>query len=494
MQIVDFAIVCALDAEYKTISRCFANSEPTQFAGHNCSFIRFNNDKSNKSYRLIIVKIDKMGNLASLNLCSDLIRQLSPRHIILVGICGGLLSSVEDFRLGDVVVSDRVIYYEPAKILAGTYESRSHTYESKSDPSLKLLRSALNIGDGSWTALKRINNKRPNDSNARERPKLIHGIVCSGEKVIASDSRSKEMSCEYPDAVSIEMEAAGVAYACLASCTDFLVVKAVSDSAGCAKNDEYRDYACATAASFVHCLLTEADLPPLTPRCQLTIPLGDLFRLQAGEEVGIILPSYENQRHKNANVLNYPYNPFESAFDDVYCAFRIISALESICGRDKIYYNFDQERDIPDIPNKIILGSTISNMFTHDVLRNLYFRFGSGEQDHDIIGPEGLKFTASYHATLHEGVRVLDTDFALITVVRKKTNSFVVLAGCRAYGQLFLGDFLSNAQQTDELVQIVPDGDFQCVLRVDVTGRQYRYGGIERVVVRTGDNTWQQIR
>ncbi len=463
MQLVDFAIVCALDVEFEAVSRSFGNGVPGQFAGHTCRFVRFSNNKSNKSYRLVIVNIGEMGNLASLNICSELIREVAPRHIILTGICGGLLQSVEDFRLGDVVVSDRVIYYEPAKIRGLKYESRAHIYESKSEHSRKLLPAALSIRDGTWTAADRIFIGRPGDSNARERPQLKEGSVCSGEKVIASDSLAEELSRQYPEAISIEMEAAGVAYSCRTPDTDFLMVKAVSDSAGEDKNDNYRHYACATAASFVHCLLTEASLPPLTPRRQLTVPLGDLLRLFPEGKTRIVMPSFPNPRHKMSKVLNYPYNQHESAFDDIYCALRISSALESFCGRGSVTYHFDKDKvsDTYEPLNRILLGSTVTNAHTEFYLQNLHFQFDKGNRNHDIISTtEDIRYSSSYSKPRNDGTKLLETDYALITAVRNVRDSIVVLAGCHAYGQLFLGDFLSNAQQTDELLQLVPEGDF----------------------------------
>lgn len=496
MQLVDFAIVCALKDEYDAVLARFGGGTRGRFAGRDCRFVRFQNSRSDEKYRLVVVLIGEMGNLASLDTCSGLIRELSPRHIILSGICGGLLQSLEDFRLGDVVVSDNVIYYEPAKVLDGTLQSRHFPLKSQGEESHRLLPVALTLAEGEWTANVRIGVPRPNDSNARERPKLRQGDVCSGEKVVASDTRSEELRGAHPNAVSIEMEAAGVAYACRDRATDFLVVKAVSDSAGSGKNDEYRAYACAAAASFVHSLLTEAALPKLEPRHLRTVPLGDLFRLNPEVGASVILPGYPNERHKDAGIDNYPYNRQESAFDDVYCALRIITELESTCGHGNVSYDFDKEFQITNKlhpPNLILLGSATNNAFTKEALKDFYFKFDVGDNDHDIVAPDGgLRYSASL-ATNSRKTQVLETDYALISVKSTGKNAVVVLAGCRAYGQLLLGDFLSDPEKTDELLRLVPEGDFQCVLRVKVTGRQYSFNGIENLVVREEDNKWQRI-
>jgi adenosylhomocysteine nucleosidase len=494
MQVVDFAIVCALEPEFKAVVSKFKNPQPGKFGGKQCVFARFTNQIDQKPYRAIVVSLGDMGNLASLHACSTLLHDFSPRYLILVGICGGLLQSRENFRLGDVVLSDTVVYYEPGKDRPDGFQSRAKTFQRSKEAVSSLFQSALTLEGGPWTAPKNIGVLRPHDSDARERPHLKTGTICSGEKVIANDVRVKEFLDKYPEAISVEMEAAGVAHACQDFPEiDFLIVKAVSDPAGDHKNDEYREYACATAAAFLANLLTEAQLPPPLKRHLSAVPLADLFRLKSKSVTRVILGSYDNPRHRDMGVQNYPFNVHESAFDDVYCALRIMPALEASCGRGNVHYHFDREIAIPPSPNRIILGSSISNMYTHAELEDMFFQFGTGMEDHDIVS-ENLRFAARFRELQHpQKSRVLDKDYGLISVRSTATGSVVVLAGCRAYGQLFLGDFLSDANLTDDLLQKVPENDFQCILRVNVSGRNYQMAGIERIVVRGTNGKWHEI-
>ena len=439
MQIVDCAIVCALDVEFEAVLRRFGaiRSGEERVRGE-CAFVRLEATSNAAALRVVIVCIGRMGNLGAQDVVSQIIRELSPRFVILVGICGGILRARDDYRLGDVVFAREVIHYEPAKISGGEYMHRSERFECDELGMIDFHTAAVKLEEGPWTAEAYIGVPRPRDAHARERPHLKCGAVLSGEKVIADPLRAEELLKLYPDAVSIEMEAAGLAYACQSHGTGFLVIKAVSDPADSTKNDEFRAYASATAASFVHCLLTETRLSPRSLPVDTKVPLGDLFRLSPGDPVRIILPSYVNARHQKQRFDNYPYNLYESAFDDVYTALRIISALEATCGQENIRYYFDRDSHIPPCPNTIVLGSSVANVYTEDCLRDAYFRFSrEGPDDHDLVGRDP-KHRYSAQLDISRERKTFTTDYSLISVSVDKSGTTVVLSGCRAYGQLVI--------------------------------------------------------
>jgi len=435
-----------------------------------------------------------MGNLPSLHATSLLLEELSPYYVILSGICGGIINP--KMKLGDVVLSNRVIYYEPGKVAPGEDERREKRFfedASNQKESALMVAGKGIIGKG-WDAIDNIRVPWPAKGRGRHRPIVFEGVVCSGEKVIADSKYAEELRKLHPDAISIEMEAAGIAYACQNTGTEFLVIKGVSDFAdeNKSKSEEpkrnYRNYAKASAAAFVTFLLKDGNII-LPPRKAPKLALSDFLLIKRNEQVMVVLPGYPNPRHQGSQMSNYPYNEYETAYDDVYCAFRILPALESACGNRNIRYVSARAGgfNIYEPQNLILIGSSCSNAFTRDVLEGnrAYFLYGEGESDHDIVDQEGKILYSAQTASRTGDEEEYIKDYSLISVFSSRNKSVVILAGCRAYGQLLLGDFLAEGDIIEEVFRhTILYRDFQCVLSVKVVGRHYRLDRIEELVVR----------
>lgn len=503
MQVVDFAIICALKEEAEAVLRHFTVHDVEEFGYCTIHFATIDKKtgSSQKSYHIAVVEISKMGNLASLHASSLLIHEYSPYYMLLVGICGGIIDATEDFQLGDVVVSDHVIYYEPGKTKADGFEYRQIEFSERAPDGTyresKLLKAAIEHDERGWDAKGLIGVQWPGDNPPRYRPRLKVGSICSGEKVIANSARAAELKELHPRVISIEMEAAGIAYACEAANTGFLVIKSVSDYANEEKNDRYREYAAATAAAFLYSLLAEAALPPFPKRTLSKVILSDLFGLIPRAKTEIILPSYLNPRHQNTKYLNYPFNLYETAFDDVYCAFRIMPALEVACGRGNVQCVFEQDKQSGSAINRILIGSSISNVFTHAELEHnkAYFKFGTGADDHAITDSKGNVCYDTKSIPRADDKHAYIADYALISAFRKSDSCVIILAGCRAYGQVLLGDFLSDSDHVEYLFRHVSKGDYQCVLEAKITGRDYIFGSIKSLMLRReGSDEWSHVR
>lgn len=222
-------------------------------------------------------------------------------------------------------------------------------------------------------------------------------------------------------------------------------------------------------------------------------PLLHLFRIKYREKIEIILPSYANERHQNSGFLNYPMNQYESAFDDVYCTFRILSTLELYSGFQNVQCKFDLEAEKQEILNSnnlILIGSSVSNKYTEEYLNltNPHFKFGEKNTafDHDIIDTSGkVRYTPLFDN--RGGKKYYKKDYALLSSLRlhqgaqTKEKRIVILAGIRAYGQVGLGDFLASSEMVKILLDFIPEVDYQCVLGFDIDGRKVSFGSIEEV-------------
>jgi nucleoside phosphorylase len=105
---IDFAVIATLDEEYDAVKEVFQLQEKDLKSEKNFSYYY----KKIEEVGVAFFKFTERGNLNSSSQTTEIIRNFSPRFIILVGIAGGVKKNI---NLGDVAVSDNVEYYEYKK-------------------------------------------------------------------------------------------------------------------------------------------------------------------------------------------------------------------------------------------------------------------------------------------------------------------------------------------------------------------------------------------
>jgi nucleoside phosphorylase len=200
--------------------------------------------------RVLVFPIRGMGNAGAAQAAQRVIGTWNLARIMLVGICGGVPSASSDLRLGDVLVPDQVVGYELGKLTPGRTDPHHQAYPSDHE-----LRScAQSIQPGDWVHT--IATPRPDQSM---RYPLVHvGPMLSGEKVVADPAVLEELRQHWPQALGVEMESHGVALTAHRNRRELLVVKAISDFADTAKNDNWHRYAAEAAARFTVAVLASA--------------------------------------------------------------------------------------------------------------------------------------------------------------------------------------------------------------------------------------------
>ncbi|KAL6229551.1 hypothetical protein BDW75DRAFT_249580 [Aspergillus navahoensis] len=192
---------------------------------------------------------------------------------LLVGIAAGIPRYGRDIRLGDVVVATPtennlgvcgydMVKIEPEQIILKQWQNAPDRH----------LRSAINALRATPETTTRFmsNLDRFGDAGSSQRPvarpnvlcgsftqprgPIIHyGCILSGNSVIKSANRRDELAREY-DAFAIDMEAAGMMNA-----LPVVVIRGISDWADAQKNDNWQEYAAATAAAVAKELLACLD-------------------------------------------------------------------------------------------------------------------------------------------------------------------------------------------------------------------------------------------
>jgi adenosylhomocysteine nucleosidase len=241
---------------------------------------------------LVALALTGKGNLPAATLTERAIAQFSPAAVIFVGVAGALRRHV---TLGDVVVATHVYAYHGATSEDDGTRARPRVWESAHSAD-QAARHVARVG--AWA--------RPLPADGQP-PRVHFGPIAAGERVLDSAISADALWIRehYNDALSIEMEAAGVAQA--GHLNDSLPVavvrgisdradgtKAVSDSAG------WQPRAAARAAAFAIALAAElgtgslrhrpagsADQHPAAPTTATNLATGHAqVGFQAGQIFG----------------------------------------------------------------------------------------------------------------------------------------------------------------------------------------------------------------
>ncbi|KEY51266.1 hypothetical protein EN41_06105 [Agrobacterium tumefaciens] len=254
----DFAIVTALPQElaavleyFPTLQKVIIGESRTYYQG-----IVVAHDGTTK-YRVVVALLQRMGNVQAAAETAELIRHWMPRYVVMCGIAGGLHPGKQ--RLGDVVISTDVVYYELGKVRENGLERRPVSYMS--DPLLIDRAMHMHLGSA-WRA--RLPQRPDNCASSATVPAVHFAPVASGDKVIASEADVKSLILLHPKLAAVEMEGGGVAASAMAAARriGFFMVRSICDFADDSKNDNWQKYAAHAAASFLSDFLSTRPVAP----------------------------------------------------------------------------------------------------------------------------------------------------------------------------------------------------------------------------------------
>ncbi len=236
----DVVILTALAKEQRAVVAALGPTEQLRWLGGDLYRGRVG------PYRVIALAPMGMGNTAAGVATQQAIDVWNPLRLLLVGIAGGAATD-PTVRLGDVLVPDKVVGYEPGKRTPKGFEPDPDPHR----PSFDLLTAAKAVRPEEWVPS--IVTPRPAHPEASA---ISHvGTVFTGEKVLADRQTMGELSKGWRKAIGVEMESLGVATAAYRGGPGFLVVKAVCDHADRNKADDWQPYAAEAAAQFAVAVL-----------------------------------------------------------------------------------------------------------------------------------------------------------------------------------------------------------------------------------------------
>ncbi|KAB8259361.1 hypothetical protein BDV32DRAFT_150476 [Aspergillus pseudonomiae] len=284
------AIICALPKELMAVRALFDNLQ--------CDLPQHENDTNSYAlgrmgYHNVVaacLPYEEYGTNAASKVASDMEKSFpNVKWYFVVGIGGGVPSTKDDIRLGDVVVSTGVIQHDMGKTIQGG-SGFNHTgiiqrparslmtavSMIRSDPRLphnplggyvadivKLQSDYGNPGEEhdhlfqfdskheagqatckSCTGPRAVRKPRPPG------PHIHYGLIASGNQVI-KDAKTRDRLRDDMNILCFEMEGAGVM-----TTSNCLVIRGICDYADSHKNDGWHKYAAATAAAYTKFFLS----------------------------------------------------------------------------------------------------------------------------------------------------------------------------------------------------------------------------------------------
>jgi len=226
-----------------------------------------------RNYSVVLAGIGMAGNSPAAAAATRMIERFRPSVMLLVGIAAGIRDKV---RIGDVVLSERVVAYESAAVVA--HKDRPPSVERRPEISrvpMSILQDVLNYEIDParlaerFASIKGVFPAPPPGREAewvhvaREMKCHPNVTIASGEKLLRDPGVLLEFRQNVHGKIEVgEMEAAGFADACEAASVGWLVVRGISDFGDDLKDDRFHELASKTAAVVAADFIENAlDLP-----------------------------------------------------------------------------------------------------------------------------------------------------------------------------------------------------------------------------------------
>lgn len=177
--------------------------------------VYFHGRLSTNGPSIYVHRLSSMGNLGAAVAAANMIRDVNPDYLFVVGAAGGLRPASQS--QGDVVISSEIAYYEPAKIVEDRIEPRFRI--------IKLTpRWLLSIAEELAVQPPNAMPWRTLPDEHKSSPKIHIGAIASGEKLFSRSNHLEELLGGWRKVLAVEMEGAGVAEAAAFSERDLPVV------------------------------------------------------------------------------------------------------------------------------------------------------------------------------------------------------------------------------------------------------------------------------
>jgi nucleoside phosphorylase len=296
---IDIGVLTIREDEFRAALAVFPDpADPSLIVGRRHYNIRLANAGGGAVYRVAIVRQLEQGNGEALDAARDLIEDLAPRLLLVVGIAGGVPR--DDLALGDVVLATRVHDYS----VEARKERECPSYALSGGPIDKTLATAIvNLpareaelgpwttglppmpsagagddqlyGPDAWRARVRASLTEHFGAASRT-PTYVSGVIATSDRLVKDPSILIPWLETSRHILAVEMESGGV-YRAGRDRAAILAIRGISDIIGLQRDNRWTRYACASAAAFARAFLQTTPIPPeqrATPKAAGAPPLA----------------------------------------------------------------------------------------------------------------------------------------------------------------------------------------------------------------------------
>jgi nucleoside phosphorylase len=312
---VDIGIITIREDEFEAVLQRF-NPAPYREPGKRGYGICHIKTNGGHQYAIAIARASEQGNDTSQRLAYDMIRDLNPRLILVVGIAGGVPDN--EFTLGDVIISSRIHNLDVGAQRANrtsSFDIRGGIHPVISDITANLLLYRDQLAG--WNKSESIGQERPDldpqqvtieggDKEWRKKvqesldlhfgteqeqdrqPRFKTGTIASSNRLMRDPLTIKQWHQIARTILAVEMEAAGVYEAAQAidHQVPIMTIRGISDIVGLNRDSRWTAYACQTAAAFTYAFVMTNPMDPSV--VQLSKP-NLLLVTNTQHEMGAIL-------------------------------------------------------------------------------------------------------------------------------------------------------------------------------------------------------------
>jgi adenosylhomocysteine nucleosidase len=209
---------------------------------------------SDATLRIVATQTQSQGQRSTMAALENLRRHYNPRLWALVGIAGGIHD--DHARIGNVIVSTDVVYYENRKINPRDTRRRGEHRQAPAH-----IVHAVNAYFAEQGTPARINGQMA--AHAGDQYEVYPGVIGSGEAVIAdrtSDIRTY-LTTYHEKVLAVDMEAGGLSQYWQENSVHgttnpgWIVIRGISDNADEHKGHSHHELAARNAAHVLSCLL-----------------------------------------------------------------------------------------------------------------------------------------------------------------------------------------------------------------------------------------------
>jgi nucleoside phosphorylase len=293
---IDFGIIAVKVEEYAAIAeKCRLKDKAIGRRRYGIGWIQ---TTKNRGYAVACVRCVDQGQAAAQDVAEDMIDDLAPRWILVVGICGGLPST--EFSLGDVIVASRVHDFS---VNATTYKEKP-TFDTRGRdvpgrardvvaqlpdifrtlrgwnrqrslgvpiPRVKVpvdLADERLYGPAPWKTKVLDSLKWRFKDAPRSGPVAYTGPIASSNTLVKNPDLVTRLLPTMRAIVAFEMEMAGVMRAASRHNSDYPVLglRGVSDIIGFRRHQSWTAYACHSVAAFTVGLIRSGELLEAHPK------------------------------------------------------------------------------------------------------------------------------------------------------------------------------------------------------------------------------------